>query len=177
MKKVNFSMIKLLLSTVGYFLGQHCLSNNLAISNPALHSQNKTLDYTMIKFDVSWNNSWRVNTGPSNWDAAWIFVKYRKQGQATWHHATLNYVDGTGSGDGHTEPAGSNISSSDDNGSGGAHGVFIYASNAIAQGNVAYNNVSLRWNYGTDGLADSTKVEICIFGIEIYFLVKVRCIL
>ena len=146
------------------------LGNNLSITNPSLHSQNKTLDYTMIKFDVRWDNSWRVNTGPSNWDAVWIFIKYRLQGQTTWHHATLNYVDGSGSGDGHTEPSGCEIGSSDDNGSGGALGIFIYSSAVLSQSTVNYNNVNLRWNYGVDGLADTTKVEICIMGIEMVYV-------
>jgi formylglycine-generating enzyme required for sulfatase activity len=170
MKSTKHIIYQTLTTTISFLWGHYTWSNNLVVSNPSLHSQNKTQDYTMIKFDVSWSNSWRVTTGPSNWDAAWVFIKYRRQGQTTWHHATLNYVDGTGSGDGHTEPAGSNISSSNDNGSGGAHGVFIYANNALTQSNVSYNNVSLRWNYGTDGLTDSTKVEICIFGIEMVYV-------
>jgi formylglycine-generating enzyme required for sulfatase activity len=144
--------------------------NNLVVSNISLTSQNKSQDYTMIKFDVGWSNSWRVSTGPSNWDAVWIFIKYRQQGQTTWHHATLNYVDGSGSGDGHTEPSGCEISSSEDNGSGRALGVFIYSGAALSQSNVNYNNISLRWNYGVDGLADSAKVEICIFGIEMVYV-------
>ena len=144
--------------------------NNLIVSNPALVNQNVLQDYTMIKFNVSWNNSWKVSTGPANWDAAWIFIKYRIQGQTEWRHATLNYADGTGSGDGHTEPSGCNISSSDDNGSGGAYGVFIHAAAALAQSNVAYNNIQLRWNYGVDGLADNAKVEVCLFGIEMVYV-------
>lgn len=144
--------------------------NNLIISNPSLQGQNKSLHYVLIKFDVGWNNSWRLTSGPSNWDAAWIFVKYRLQGQTTWQHATLNYVDGTGSGDGHSEPAGSDINSSEDNGIGGSYGVFIHASGALSQSNVNYTNVRLRWNYGVDGVADSNKVEICVFGIEMVYV-------
>lgn len=144
--------------------------NNLVITTPSLQGQNTTLQYVQIQFNVSWDNSWRVNTGPGNWDAAWIFIKYRHQGQTIWHHATLNYADGTGSGDGHTEPAGSNISSSNDNGSGGAFGVFIHAAGALAQSNVSYNNVKLRWNYGADGLANNDKVEICVFGMEMVYV-------
>ncbi len=144
--------------------------NNLVLSAPSLQGQNTTLQYVEVQFNVSWDNSWRVNTGPNNWDAAWIFVKYRLQGQSTWHHATLNYVDGTGSGDGHSEPSGSNISSSNDNGSGGAFGVFIHAAGILAQSNVSYNNVKLRWNYGADGLTSNDKVEVCVFGVEMVYV-------
>jgi formylglycine-generating enzyme required for sulfatase activity len=145
-------------------------ANNLILNNPSLQGQNRTLHYVLIKFDVSWDNSWRVSTGPSNWDAVWIFVKYRLQGSTTWRHATLNYVDGTGSGDGHIEPSGSNISSTDDNGSGGAYGVFLHAAGTLSQSNVAYSNMSLRWNYGVDGLSDNDKVEVCVFGIEMVYV-------
>lgn len=167
--KIYKSRIKLviimLLLTTGKLHG-----NNLIISNPSLHEQNKTQQYTLIKFDVKWDNSWRVTTGPSNWDAAWIFVKYRLQGQTTWHHTTLNHVNGTGSTDGHTEPAGSDINSSNDNGSSGSYGVFIRAAGTFSQSNVVYNNVSLRWNYGADGLSDDDKVEVCVLGIEMVYV-------
>jgi formylglycine-generating enzyme required for sulfatase activity len=173
MIKMNFTIRPLLkIATVVYYctLAVNISANNLIINNPSLQGQNKTQHYVLVKFDAKWDNSWRVTTGPSNWDAAWIFVKYRHQGQTTWHHATLNYVDGTGSGDGHIEPSGSNISSTDDNGSGGAYGVFLHASATLSQSNVTYSNISLRWNYGIDGLSDNDKVEVCVFGIEMVYV-------
>ena len=126
-------------------------ANNVAVSNVSITGKNNVLDFTLVQFDISWDNSWRTSAGPSNWDAAWVFVKYRLKNQTTWNHATLNWVDGTGSGDGHTEPANSNIASSNDNGSGGAYGVFIHRSADMAQGSVSYSVVQLRWNYGVDG--------------------------
>jgi formylglycine-generating enzyme required for sulfatase activity len=30
-----------------------------------------------VQFDLSWENSWRTTTGMANWDAAWVFVKFR----------------------------------------------------------------------------------------------------
>jgi formylglycine-generating enzyme required for sulfatase activity len=128
------------------------------------------LDYTLVNFDIAWSNSWRTSTGPSNWDAAWVFVKYRLKNQTTWNHATLNYTDGTGSGDGHTEPANSNIASSNDNGSDGAYGVFIHRDADMLQGSVNYTGVQLRWNYGVDGLADADSVEVSVFAIEMVYV-------
>lgn len=144
-------------------------ANNIAVSNIHLTGQNKTNHFTLVQFDISWDNSWRVSSGPSNWDAAWVFVKYRVKTQTDWHHATLNYTDGTGSGDGHTEPSGSNIASSDDNGAGGAYGVFIYA-NADEAGSVSYSGAKLRWNYGTDGLGDDDSVEVCVYAVEMVYV-------
>lgn len=124
----------------------------------------------MINLDVSWSNSWRTSVGPSNWDAVWIFAKYRLKTSDVWNHATLHYVDGTGSGDGHTEPVNSNISSSNDNGAGGSYGVFIHRTADMTQGNVSYPGAQLRWDYGADGLADADSVEICVFGIEMVYV-------
>lgn len=39
--------------------------------------QNTTDDYTLMQFDLSWENSWRTSPAPNNWDTAWVFVKYR----------------------------------------------------------------------------------------------------
>ena len=145
-------------------------ANNIAVNNVSLTGQNTTNHFTLVQFDISWDNSWRTSVGPSNWDAAWVFVKYRLKTQTTWHHATLNWVDGTGSGDGHTEPANSNIASSNDNGAGGAYGVFIYRDADMAQGSVSYPGVQLRWNYGVDGLSDGDSVEVCVFAIEMVYV-------
>lgn len=145
-------------------------ANNIQISSLSLSGQNTTLDFTMINFGVSWNNSWRINVGPSNWDAAWIFAKYRLKTSTDWKHATLNYVDGTGANDGHTVPAGATIASSNDNGAGGAVGVFLFSNSIIAQQNVNYTGARLRWNYGVDGLADADSVEICVYAIEMVYV-------
>ena len=171
MKKLIIISLKITLVTVLVIVPECFLkANNLSINNVELNGQNTTSHFTKIRFDISWENSWRVTSGPSNWDATWVFAKYRLKSQTTWNHATLNWVDGTGSNDGHTVPSGATISSSNDNGSGGAKGVFIYHSSAFSQSSVSYNSVKLRWNYGVDGLSDGDSVEICIFGIEMVYI-------
>lgn len=145
-------------------------ANNLAISNVKLKGQDVANHFSLIEFDISWDNSWRISTGPSNWDAAWVFAKYRLKSQTTWNHALLNWVDGTGSGDGHTEPANVNIASSNDNGSGNAYGVFIYHDTDMNQGSVNYTGVQLRWEYGDNGLANDDSVELYVFAIEMVYV-------
>ena len=44
-------------------------ANNLQIGAPTLAST------TSLQFTIQWDNSWRLTTGPANWDAVWIFVK------------------------------------------------------------------------------------------------------
>lgn len=163
-----FEMLFVLFLLVG--ASNTVLANNLVISNVSLTGRNVESSYTLVQFDISWDNSWRINDGPSNWDAAWVFVKYRKKSQTTWHHATLNWVNGTGSGDGHTVPANSNILSSNDNGSGGTYGVFIHRNADMVQGSVNYTGVQLQWNYGVDGLTDGENVEVCVSGIEMVYV-------
>lgn len=55
-------------------------ANNITISNLSLTGKNTTDDYILVQFDVSWENSWRTSSAPNNWDAAWVFVKYRVAG-------------------------------------------------------------------------------------------------
>jgi len=71
--------------TIALYLGicAGLMANNIQVSNVSTSGQNTTAgtnnsaNYTMVKFNVSWENSWRTSSGPSNWDAAWVFVKFR----------------------------------------------------------------------------------------------------
>lgn len=133
-------------------------ANNIQISNVALTSQNTVNNTTLIRFDASWENSWRTNTMESNWDAIWVFAKYRIKGQSTWNHATFDLT-------GHTGPLACKIDSVTD-----GKGVFIRAASAMSLQNVNYTNINLRWNYGTDGLQDNDSVDICVFAIEMVYV-------
>jgi formylglycine-generating enzyme required for sulfatase activity len=140
-------------------------ANNTAIANTRLTGQNTGSSSIKVEFDLSWDNSWRINTGASNWDACWVFVKYRKKNTTTWFHATLNYSDGTAANDGHTQPANCTITGASD-----GKGVFIYRSANMAQGSVSYPDIQLRWNYGTNGLASTDLVEVRVFAIEMVYV-------
>ena len=94
-KRTNTVSISKLLAAVLLLISlSSAYANNITVSNVSLTGQNTTSDFILVEFDVSWDNSWKVNSGPSNWDAAWIFVKYRLKTQNTWHHAKLNYTSG-----------------------------------------------------------------------------------
>ena len=57
-------------------------ANNIVVSNTAMTGQdisnglNNALNFALVQFDLSWDNSWRT-ANPANWDAAWVFVKFR----------------------------------------------------------------------------------------------------
>ncbi len=156
MKKLSYLLVFFMLPAIAF-------GNNIKIDNISISGQNTSASYTLVEFDISWDNSWRINVGPSNWDAAWIFIKYRESG-GEWMHGTINYVDGTASNDGHTSPSGSTINTSSD-----GVGAFIYRSE-LGSGNVAFDNVRLRWNYGSDGLGDDALVDIKVFAIEMVYV-------
>lgn len=76
-------------------------ANNISLTNLSLTGKNTTDDFVLVQFDLSWENSWRTSSEPYNWDAAWVFVKYRVSG-GDWQHAWLHDT-------GHTAPSGSTI--------------------------------------------------------------------
>lgn len=158
MKNLN-AMITLLI----LFLCNTLIANNIQVTNVSITGQNTDDNYTLVQFDLSWENSWRISAGPSNYDGAWVFVKYRTNG-GNWQHATLNYVNGTANGDGHTAPAGSTIQTSSD-----GVGAFIYR-DSDGSGNINFSEVQLRWDYGSNNLSDESVVDIQVFAIEMVYV-------
>jgi formylglycine-generating enzyme required for sulfatase activity len=147
-------------------------ANNISVSNISITGKNTTAgtnnaaNYSMVKFNLAWENSWR--SAALNWDAAWVFVKYRVNGGA-WNHCNLNNT-------GHTAATGSTIdaglvtpSSAFNITTNPAVGVFIYK-NADGNGNVNYQNVQLRWNYGSQGVADNAVLDVQVFAIEMVYV-------
>ncbi|KXK41770.1 MAG: hypothetical protein UZ11_BCD004001743 [Bacteroidetes bacterium OLB11] len=139
-------------------------ANNVTVSNVVLNGQNVGNHYSLINYNITWDNSWRTNTNENNYDGCWIFAKFRKINSNNWQHATINYVaPGTAAACGHTQPGGSTITTPSD-----GKGVFMYRS-ANGQGTVNWSGVKLRWNYGVDGVADNDSVEIRLFAVEMVY--------
>lgn len=60
-------------------------ANNLIVGTP-------TINGSSVTFTIKWDNSWYVTTGPSNWDAVWIFVKRQScvsGASSPWIHGQL----------------------------------------------------------------------------------------
>ncbi len=151
------------------FAGYSAFANNISVSNFSLTGQNAQSHYAMIKFDISWENSWRTSAAPNNWDAAWVFVKYRVNVTGEWQHAWLNNT-------GHVNPAGSTISTGLLKTDSAFHqttnpgiGVFIYR-DADDTGTFSKTGVQLRWNYGANGVPDIANIDIRVFAIEQVFV-------
>ena len=132
------------------------VANEIAVTNVSLVNRNKSLDYVFVNFDLSWNNSFRTSSGAANWDAAWVFVKYKIGETGEWKHATLN-------NGGHTIPTGTETTQTD------GTGIFLYR-NSDGTGTFTKTGIQLRWNYGTDGVADDSKIFVRVFAIEMVYI-------
>jgi formylglycine-generating enzyme required for sulfatase activity len=122
-----------------------------------------------VTFDLAWDHSWRAAwTVPAeqhggqgtlaveNWDAAWVFVKFRQPGAEGWSHATLSVATND-----HQVPVGAKLELGlSDNGQRGL-GVFIYR-NAPGSGPNDWKSVKLRWQHGADGLAKLGNVTVAM---------------
>lgn len=129
-------------------------ANNIEVNNITLTNQNTGAETTVIQFDLAWENSWRISVGPSNYDAAWVFAKYRVGG-GPWRHATL-----AGPG---TIPAGAAIDVEDN------AGAFVYRA-ADGNGDLAFTNVQLVWDYGEDNVDPAAVVDVQVFAVEMVYV-------
>ena len=167
---MNKKNVLLLLFSIVLGFSQIAYSNNIQIANVTLTGQNTTSDFTMVQFDLTWENSWRVNSGPSNWDAAWVFVKYRV-GSGPWLHAFLdNSGHNTGSGTAASiAPGLLNTANAFNATTNPAMGAFVHRSGNGA-GTFTQTGLQLRWNYGANGIADGDAVDIKVFAVEMVYV-------
>lgn len=140
------------------------VGNNITVTNLSLVAA-ETAGTVDVQFTVAWDNSWRASwTEPAsanvsgtdlnleNWDAAWVFLKWRTDGD--WKHATLSTND-------YTAPEGTAITVSPD-----GLGAFIYRS---AAGSGSFNTtVKLRWKRVSDGAGAS--VDVSAHAIEMVYV-------
>ena len=155
---------------LAFYCNLQIKANNIQIANVSLTGQNTTSDFTMVQFDINWENSWRVSSGPSNWDAAWVFVKYRV-GTGPWLHAFLNdagHVTGTGTAATIT-PGLMNTANAFNATTNPAMGAFVHRS-GNGTGAFTQTGLQLRWNYGANGIADGDAVDIKVFAVEMVYV-------
>lgn len=127
-----------------------------------------------VQFDISWDASWRAdwtetgvtpNVTVTNWDAAWIFVKYKEYGATSWSHATLS----TNVSD-HVVPAGTTISvGTTGTTSAAGVGVYLYRS-ASGAGSWTNTAVKLRWKWNADLTPDKARADVCVHAIEMVYV-------
>lgn len=183
MKKWMF--LTVLAAFLASCLPQSVEANGIVVSNVRMTNRdtsagpNNAANHTFIRFNISWQNSWRMlySTGINNRDAAWVFVKFKVDGSNEWRTAWLNntgHVSGTwtgfsGAGPMQFEPGLLQPDSAFNATANPALGVFMFGS-GFFMGAAGANEVQLRWNYGAQGLADSTIVEMRVFALEMTYV-------
>lgn len=153
------------------FIGGSTFSNNLIVSNVAVSSKDTVSKYRDIRFDIQWENSWRVTDGPANYDATWVFVKFSKDKGQTWSHARLHngsHLVGTGTPAefklGLQSPGATYNSSSNP-----VLGVFLQRSEE-GIGSFSSTGSTLRWYFGNDGVLNTDPVIIKVFAVEMVYV-------
>jgi hypothetical protein len=149
-------------------------ANNIAVTNVSLAGQdvsagvNSAANFTYIEFDLSWDNSWRTAASPVNWDAAWVFVKYRTVGSSVWNHVKLapSGHNSSGTGTGYSVRTGLVDESNAHNASTNpAMGAFIYRS-ANGTGSFSAADIRLKWFYRDNGVGDNDIIDVDVYAIE-----------
>lgn len=130
-------------------------ANNMLVQNVTTLNDNPTAKTVQVQFDLSWDNSWRDSI---NWDAAWIFLKF-KDANGLWQHAKLN-TNGFQNGSGTSNK----VQVTSDN-----VGAWVYRD---TRGSGTFNSTTmqLQWNYGLSGLTKVTGLEVRVFAVEMVYI-------
>jgi formylglycine-generating enzyme required for sulfatase activity len=144
----------------------HAFGNNIQVDRVTLTDYTPAEGYVRVSFDLSWENSWRSSSAPGNWDAAWVFIKFRTVG-GDWQHARL-HDSGHLSGSGTSATLEVGLLSDNlpyDAAANPGIGVVVYRATADA-GAFRSTGMALRWNYAAHGISSSTDVEVQVFAVE-----------
>jgi hypothetical protein len=136
---------------------QYANANNIEVSNVSIINAGAGAQY--VKFDVKWDNSWRVNTGPANYDGAYVFFKY-KTASGGWTHLKCKTIQSSPL---NVIPAGFEIGTR-------GTGLFVYRNNTnLGVGNV--NIVNVQVGVLSSDLGDLPyNIEIRAFAVEMVFI-------
>ena len=163
LRHLRFTVIAVL--SVVSAISNALLANNMRILDPEpkiIQINNAGL-HAIVEFSFAWDNSWRTSEAPNNWDAAWVFMKWRRESEPTaaWSHCTLAPAIH------HIIPAGFTTSQPVDN-----TGIFIYHSSSTSGPVTAtLNNVRLRWDFSAIGPFEAgEKIEINVFAVEMVYV-------
>ncbi len=127
-------------------------------------------DTAVIEVTLRWDNSWRDDF---NWDAAWVFFKFKKRGlENPWQHAYLSssgHVLSTAAGNeggGYAYMVGANA--------GKVNGLYIMR-NGISEGNVSVR-LQAKWPLNGTGLTSAdfgealNEIYVAVHAIEIVYV-------
>ena len=127
-------------------------------------------DTAVIEVNLLWDNSWRDDF---NWDAAWVFFKFKKRGlENPWQHAYLSSsghvlsASAGNEGGGYAYMVGAN--------GGKVNGLYVMR-NSISEGNVSVR-LQAKWPLTGTGLTKSDfgdaldKIYVAVHAIEMVYI-------
>jgi hypothetical protein len=139
------SYTKIVCSNIEYML----------LQNVTVTGINSSQGTAQVQFDINWGNSWKDSI---NWDAAWVFMKY-KNTAGEWKHAKINatgYDHGQGTNN-IIQPTADKM------------GAFVRMAE-FGQTNFSVEGMQLQWNYSIDGLSNASDVEVKLFATEMVYI-------
>ena len=166
---------KLLLMTFALTLfGAKIFASGIQVINTTV-STNDDRQTATVKFSLTWDHSWRLEgppstSNPGNWDAAWVFIKYRTLPGDNWHHAYISTIAAD-----HTMPGNAQfrVGQSIANVHGAniqvGVGTFIYRAQT-GSGTVMFQDCELKWNFTQNGLTGGEQVEVCVLATEMVYI-------
>jgi formylglycine-generating enzyme required for sulfatase activity len=162
MKNISFVLLFILFSN-------SVKASNLNIGASTFNETDNTLSFT-----ISWDYSWRLTSGPSNWDAVWIFVKRQNCNVGTTNQAWAHQLLSTNSVDHATSIAsGTNLLTVDAVSDG--VGVFIRRSAlTTATGNIETHTIVLKLNTSANNtnpaITTSATDNFKVMGFEMVYV-------
>ena len=144
-------------------------ATNIKINKEASITDVNTADKTaFISFDISWDNSWRTSTNEANYDAAWIFVKYKAKLGTEWKQVYINTdtKDYSVTADNGVKPA-FFVGSTDKKGL----GVFAFRQQE-GSGNINWSGLKLKFNYDANGIKEINDFVFKVYAIEMVYVPK-----
>ena len=139
-------------------------ANNLSITNISLGQRDPGTKSLIIKFDVSWNNSWHNKI---NHDALWLTVRLNNT-QDTTTNKKLCQVTASG-----LNPEGSSVGSASNLEfyvPADKRGAFLRRSSNGNIANISTQGVQLTVDYNSCGFSNSDQIYASIFGLETVFV-------
>lgn len=138
------------------FIFNPVFANNLRINNVGFVNNNTSTQTVGIRFTISWENSWKDSI---NWDAAWVFAKFKHPSSGLWLPLKFNPgsgVNGTGTN--------ASIQVTSD-----SLGAFIYR-NTLSSGVFSDTNIIINWKYGNAGVSSLASLEFRLMAMEMVYI-------
>jgi formylglycine-generating enzyme required for sulfatase activity len=162
----------------GLLAGKVWSSNIQIFETPTIELAGGANTHRIVQFSLSWDYSWRT-VDPNNWDAAWVFVKYRV-GSGHWDHMYLDHTYnpqvGENNGDAHAWEYGySFVPGLGSTGERAAVGVFLYRAES-GRGSIKWDDVRLRWHFDRPGIyhggnvTATDEITVRVFAIEMVYV-------